>query len=350
MGVENYGVLKGRAIARRFGRGRKPHYQTQVIAGDDDFRVSINIGSDSQPVDLRYLVDDQFNHPLTRRLGELPPGFTSLERQPGGAALDYIRGNLVDPARLRVLPAVVPGPDNDLNERLDRFVQRVMADEEAWLFAFGSRWGPERQRDDYFGFRPGNGVHNVHMNQGNNERHRDEDGPWQDGGLVLQFPVTGEWIGIFLAFQSQTWHTDDRTGHRLRSTARVAIAPHIVATDPGPPVRPVAEPTVEVPAVRIVAALVNSSDAQETETVTLLNTSPEPLDLTGWAILDRFKGSHALNGILGPGAALAVTLAPPVQLGNDGGIITLVDADGLKVHGVSYTARQAARAGWTIVF
>jgi uncharacterized protein YukJ len=221
MGVERYGVLKGRAIGRRSGRGRKPHYQIHLFAGDDDYRVAINIGSDSQPADLRYLVDDQFRHPLTRSLGGLPPGFTPLERQPGGAALDYIRGNLFNPERMRVLPAVLPGPDNDLNEQLDRFVQRVMADAEARLYAFGSRWGPEQQRDDYFGFRPGNGVHNVHMNQGNNDRHRDEDGTWQDGALLIHFPVTAQWIGIFLAFQSQTWHTDDRTGRRLGEGERV---------------------------------------------------------------------------------------------------------------------------------
>jgi len=39
-----------------------------------------------------------------------------------------------------------------------------------------------------------------------------------------------------------------------------------------------------------------------------------------------------------------------VQLGNKGGEITLLDATGLKVHGVAYTAAQAARSGWTVVF
>ncbi|MFL5586167.1 MAG: hypothetical protein ACJ797_05620 [Ktedonobacteraceae bacterium] len=41
---------------------------------------------------------------------------------------------------------------------------------------------------------------------------------------------------------------------------------------------------------------------------------------------------------------------PPVQLGNKGGIITLLNAQGLKVHGVSYTQEQAQREGWAIVF
>ncbi|MGW6796151.1 hypothetical protein [Streptomyces chartreusis] len=38
------------------------------------------------------------------------------------------------------------------------------------------------------------------------------------------------------------------------------------------------------------------------------------------------------------------------QLGNHGGEISLLDARRLKVDGVSYTAEQAAREGWTVVF
>jgi hypothetical protein len=37
-------------------------------------------------------------------------------------------------------------------------------------------------------------------------------------------------------------------------------------------------------------------------------------------------------------------------LSNEGGLITLVNADGLKVDGVSYTKQQASRPGWTIKF
>ena len=39
-----------------------------------------------------------------------------------------------------------------------------------------------------------------------------------------------------------------------------------------------------------------------------------------------------------------------VQLGNQGGTITLLDAAGLKVAGVSYTAAEAGQEGWTVVF
>jgi hypothetical protein len=45
-----------------------------------------------------------------------------------------------------------------------------------------------------------------------------------------------------------------------------------------------------------------------------------------------------------------VRVSQPFALSNQGGIITLVDENGLKVHGVSYTKEQARNPGWTIVF
>ncbi len=99
------------------------------------------------------------------------------------------------------------------------------------------------------------------------------------------------------------------------------------------------------------AALVNpSGPAPEPETVTLLNTSASPIDLTGWTIADRNKNKQGLSGTIAAGATLVVRVTSPVQLGNQGGIITLLDPPGLKVHGVSYTRQQAAREGWTIAF
>ena len=40
----------------------------------------------------------------------------------------------------------------------------------------------------------------------------------------------------------------------------------------------------------------------------------------------------------------------PAHLGNDGGLITLLDASGLKVTGVAYTAADGHREGWTVTF
>jgi hypothetical protein len=40
----------------------------------------------------------------------------------------------------------------------------------------------------------------------------------------------------------------------------------------------------------------------------------------------------------------------PMVLSNQGGIITLLDNQGRKIHGVSYTKKQAQAVGWTLAF
>jgi uncharacterized protein YukJ len=346
MPLKRYGVLKGHAIERRLGQGDSPHFQIHLIDDETDYRIAVNVESKESPHEVQYLVADAFRHPITTDLRELPLGFTELPSRPGGMALDFIRGNLFDRDAMRTLPFNVPGPDNDLNEKVDAVVQRAMADEQALVYAFGQRWGPEaHKKDRFFRFLPGNGIHDIHMNQGNSEGFRGDDGVWQDGAVLIHFPVQDQWVGIFLRFQSQSWHTDDRTGHRLGEEP----AP---APTPAPLPRPLPLPTTDDPAglVRIVAALVNTIRSPEQETVTLLNASPQPIDLTGWAIADRLKNKQNLSGTIGPGATQVILLAAPVQLSNKGGIITLLDDQGLKVDGVSYTRDQANNPGWSIVF
>jgi hypothetical protein len=156
---------------------------------------------------------------------------------------------------------------------------------------------------------------------------------WQDGGLLLHLTAESRWIAIFLAFQSQAWHTDDTTGHALDDTPP---RPGTAGTEPA----------------RVIAALVNPiGGAPEAETITLINASPAPIDLTGWRIADRGKHTCPVPaGELAAGATVVITPSNGVALGNNGGIITLLDPRGLKIHGVSYTAEQSHDEGWTIVF
>ncbi|EPX62252.1 hypothetical protein D187_008439 [Cystobacter fuscus DSM 2262] len=348
MSLKRYGVLKGMAVGRRLGAGPSPHYQVHLVDEQRDYRIAINVRSKLFPSELEYFIDEHFQHPQLERLGELPLGFTPLDSTPGGLALDYIRGNLFEPWRMRPLPHEVPGPDNDLNEKLDHFCQRAMVEEEAFLYAFGERWGPENKRDKYFGFSPGNGIHDIHMNQGNHADFAAQDGTWQDGGLLFHFPAQRQWVAVFLKFQSQAWHTDDRTGHALTA----APTEPAVETGTGSGPAPAPEPTAEQPdgLVRIVAALVNDTRSPERETVTLLNASAHPLSLEGWALADAHKRKHPLDGELAPGETRVVRVGKPMELSNQGGLITLLNERGLKVHGVSYSREQARRPGWSLVF
>jgi uncharacterized protein YukJ len=94
MSLKNYGVLKGRPIARRVGTGASPHYQVHLIDDSEDYRIAINVKSQKSPSELLYLIVENYTHPLLDELKELPAGFTGLESRPGGVALDYIRANL----------------------------------------------------------------------------------------------------------------------------------------------------------------------------------------------------------------------------------------------------------------
>jgi hypothetical protein len=83
------------------------------------------------------------------------------------------------------------------------------------------------------------------------------------------------------------------------------------------------------------------------EYVLLLNKSDEPVDLTGWKIADKAKNSDTIkHAVLNSGETLRCALnGKGAQLGNKGGIITLLNKDGLKVDGVSYTKKDASREG-----
>jgi uncharacterized protein YukJ len=350
MPLRNYGVPKGKAIlGKRPGAGRTPHYQVQVLAGVDHFRIAINVLSQTSPPDLLFILNEDFKHPVTNGLTELSDGLTTVPCQPGGHALDFVRGNLFKRAAMKTLPPFRQGPDNDLVDRIDSHIQRAIDDHEASIFAFGEHWGPgdssqaypDTGPDRYFGFTPQRGIHDIHMNQGNAGRFRKDDGVYQDGGILIHFPALAaadgqpgwpeHWVAFFAAFQSQSWHTDNKDGH-------APLSPEVAHQEDR---------------VQIVAALVNPQGTDTgNETVTLLNTTPTPIDLTGWTIADSHnQTSAAPSGPLAAGATTVVALdGKGAQLGNHGGIISLLDDKGTKVDGVKYTGDEAQRQGYQVTF
>jgi uncharacterized protein YukJ len=333
--LSGYGVLTARVLeVRREDEAETPHLQVRV--SDDDgtvYRIAVNVRSQQSPPDLLYVVDDDLHHPVTGQLAPLTAGWHPLAPGPGGPNLDFVRGNLFDPTAMRALPASAAGPDNDLADLLEHNLQRAITDGTARLFAFGQRWGPETdKRDKIFAFEPGNGVHDIHMNQGSSGQFRGDNGVWQDGGLLVHLAAADRWVGIFLAFQSQAWHTDDKTGDAIGDAPPSAQE--------------------QTASVRIIGALINPvGPAPEGESVLIVNASPDPVDLGGWRIADKAKHSCSVpRGELAPGTTLTVALTDGVALGNNGGVITLLDSAGLKVSGVAYTDEDARREGWLTTF
>jgi uncharacterized protein YukJ len=96
----------------------------------------------------------------------------------------------------------------DLKDKVEDAVVKAMDQEGSVVYAFGAKWGPEKGKaDQYFKFLPGNGIHDIHMNQGNSGKYKKDNGVWQDGALVFSYP-NGKWLAFFFAFQSQTFKTD----------------------------------------------------------------------------------------------------------------------------------------------
>jgi uncharacterized protein YukJ len=322
----DYGVLKGTVVD--FGRedqGSSPHFQVSVQADNKRFTVPVNVKSTDGSTVLFSIVEPLANHRMIAVLPLLAEGFTRRGAT-GTAFLDYVREPMFDITTMRTLPPSVSGPDNDLQDFIAHKVQ-VAKDEGRLMFAFGSQF-------------PG-GAHDIHMNQGNpaGGRFAGDNAIHQDGGLIIETGLNS-FSGIFLAFQTQLIPTDDH-GMPLPNAHK------ITAGDPG------GNTASQAADLSIVGACVNPLGADTAkETVILLNTSPDPADLSAFAIEDQNRQRERLQGTLAGGDARKITLSGQgAQLGNDGGSIRIVRlADGGIVHAVTYTAQGSDVQGRTLVF
>src|SRR3954469_19221904 len=349
MPVPKYGVLAGRVTERKLASGSSNHYEIHVQAAGEDFRIAVNVQS-VDGSEVLFHVDDAFDHPVTAALAALADGHHLVPMTPDGLAIDYVRAGYVAKADMVPLP-VTGNDDNDLNDQIDSLVQRAMNSAGARIFAYGSFFkDPPNKKDKYFDFAPSQGIHDVHMNQGNDPGHKGDDGVWSDGALLFHYPARQQWAAVFLAFQSQSWITDSK-GHATTMQPPGVQPPVVHPPAVHPPVVPPVVPPPSSPAsVRIIAALANSIEDPEVETVTLINTAPQDVDLSGWVFADKQQNRFALSGKLAAGSSVRVTIAKPMELSNKGGTIALLDPAGKVVDNVSYTKQQAQKPGWSIVF
>jgi uncharacterized protein YukJ len=350
--MKNYGVLKGKALKYARDNDTDPHSELLMDVGGVEFRIAINVRSSRGPVEKRlieYLIEHDIKHPVVDHARKLPIGWNNLkDGDHDEAAIDYIRSNIFRATEMKPITHFKPGDHNDLFDYVEDLLQRAINDQQAVVYAFGERWGPEQtKQDQYFDFLPGNGVHLIHMNQGG---AGDGNGTYRDGALVIDFVGSGSAAGLFLKFQNQGWHTDERDATPITDAPAVPVIP-IPDTGPVQP-WPVVAPDSPYHLARIVAAMVNpSGEDPGLESVTVLNISEQTLDLTGWQILDRNDKADTISGTIEPGYASVFRLTGAgAQLSNKGGTITLLDSRGLKVDGVAYTEDAAKPVGKPVVF
>ncbi|KAH7079829.1 hypothetical protein BKA63DRAFT_229172 [Paraphoma chrysanthemicola] len=222
MPVENYGVWKGKPNRYTYDTHeddpRSPHLA--LFFADDEHnnaRAAINIKSgDRSDSRLVFWTVADFQHPLIHKLRSLSTGFHNIagidEQGSDGLALDYIRFNLFQRQTGRLLPHDIPGENNDIIDVLAPILDRAVGSG-ANIFTYGSQFGD------------GEGIHNVHMNQGNPRQWASDNGVYQDGGIILQFEDHCE--AVFIGFASQAVDTVDsgnRAGQPRPSTGYLTWA------------------------------------------------------------------------------------------------------------------------------
>lgn len=326
MSLEKYGVLKGSPVEFKT-EGKKPHLQIRIRAKGEDYRIALNVQSTSIPPELKYLILKDFKHPFTDQLTKLEDGIT-LKDDNMSIGIDYIRENFFDYHGMKIAHHI-SADDNEVSDTIQLYLDKAMNNSEAKVYAFGQAWENKEGKDRYFPSIPDQGIHDIHMNQGNAGGWLKDNGIFQDGALFIHFPGVGaedRWVAVFLAFQSQSFHTDDNTGNPL---------PDVDDSDEKK--------------VVIVSSLINSKFGKSN--ISLLNRSDKEVSLEGWSIFGGHDNKKILFGVLEAGEFLKIELEEnEFAFSEKGGIITLLNQDDIKMDGVSYTTPDYYRTGYTVCF
>jgi len=215
MPLKKYGVLKGTALGH-LRDADDDHYQILIKAGATLYRIAVNVKSAAKNAPSILLFQTVTTVPANLKTGlrALNPGYQKIASKPGGLAQDYVRGGIVKPSSMKPVPPDAPGVDNDLKDKIEDAILKALSEPGSVVYAFGERWGPEtNRRDQYFKFTPGNGIHDIHMNQGNSGKWKRDNGVYQDGAIFIEYPGD-KWRAFFFAFQSQTFDTDNKGNPR----------------------------------------------------------------------------------------------------------------------------------------
>ncbi|MEG1798417.1 MAG: DUF2278 family protein, partial [Clostridium sp.] len=132
MNENSYGVLKSKIIDIHEHRGDCPHFHIHTLGDKVHYRISINVESQLPPNEVLYYIDKDFHNDITSKICDFPLGFTAItEDVKTQYGIDYLKGDMVDISSLQPIPDQLPGPDNDVNEKLYSIMQEVMEDKDS---------------------------------------------------------------------------------------------------------------------------------------------------------------------------------------------------------------------------
>lgn len=201
MPVFEYSVLKGDPQSGKLSSDAKPHYLIDVTANGKTYEIAVNIES-TDGSEVLYFLNQNFTPPDATAFDNLATDMTRLAAQ-GNPAIDYLRSTangqpIVTQSQMQLLPLPGKTSSSNLKNAVIQFLNQAVADNNGTIYAFGSQ------------YTDGTGIHDIHMNQGNPTGSFEKDnGIWQDGLLVFELPATKTWAAIFIAFQDESWSTDN---------------------------------------------------------------------------------------------------------------------------------------------
>jgi uncharacterized protein YukJ len=205
-----YGLLVGTIKDGQIDpNGNSPHYEIWVSAVTN-YRIAVNVQS-VDGSDVLAFFDASFESPTKLDLpsrAQGAAGFTALRTGPGGEGLDYLRDNLFPLDKMSDIPA--EGSGITLANLLDAQIERAKADSNAVVLACGEFFR-DNGTDHPFGFSPEQGVHDIHMMQGNSGSFANDNRVNGDGALFIRF-TGGETVALFVRFTTQATNTNDTTG------------------------------------------------------------------------------------------------------------------------------------------
>jgi uncharacterized protein YukJ len=216
--LPRYGVLSGTLVSHvrdtPDSQGRWFHINLFVDAAGVQYRCAIDVDSHQSDSGVEWRVVP-VNAADVAPVLALARGYHDLQHTATSGAWDYVRSTLF---RVRAGCLFVMMPDAvtrlllQIFEALFNPWQRgdhaQASTELEGVLVVGQRvlvWGEP--------FTTGNGMHNVHQNQGDpaGSQWWAENGIWQDGGTLAE-QADGSWVAFINKFTTQSYRTDNQ-GH-----------------------------------------------------------------------------------------------------------------------------------------
>lgn len=202
--LPDYGVVVGRFVNYTTNQGQWMHVDLNIQAGDVQYEAAVDV---NEPNGLfQYQVFNNLDASLFAPIAALADGWHHLDSNPTSGAMDYARSpilqrplgclalfwglwNAIFKTTFQTWTNVT---GNDAGNELVAMVTGSMR-----VFAFGAP------------YTTGNGVHDVHCNQGDPPGgFQHLDGIWQDG-CVFTVKADGTLSAYLGKFSTQSLNTDN---------------------------------------------------------------------------------------------------------------------------------------------